>query len=188
MKTFQEQKNNSAKPLLWVSMISMSMVFAGLTSALVVRKAEGNWLEFDYPIWFYLSTLLIILSSFTINWAKQSVKINNLEKANQALKYTFNLGLIFTFTQFLTWYFLIKDGIYFTGFASNASGSYLYVLMVTHLMHLFAGLIALRVTKKNLINGLYDSSNYLGLELTTIFWHFLDILWVGLFLFVEFYF
>ena len=74
MKTFQEQKLNSAKPLLWVSMISMSMVFAGLTSALVVRKAEGNWLEFDYPIWFYLSTILIITSSFTVNWAKNSVR------------------------------------------------------------------------------------------------------------------
>ena len=96
--------------------------------------------------------------------------------------------MVFLLIQILTWYFLIQSGIHFTGFGSNASGSYLYVLMVTHLMHLFAGLIALRVTKKNLINGLYDSSNYLGLELTTIFWHFLDILWVGLFLFVEFYF
>ena len=188
MKTFEQKQKDSKKPLLWISMVSMTMFFAAFISAIIVHKADGNWDEYKLPIWIYLSTIIIIISSFTINLAKQSVKINNLEKANRALKYTFNLGLIFTFTQFLTWYFLIKDGIYFTGFASNASGSYLYVLMVTHLMHLFAGLIALRVTIKNLKNGVYDSSNHLGLELTTIFWDFLDILWVGLFLFVEFYF
>ena len=71
MTTFEEQKKKSAKPLLWISMISMAMIFAGLTSALVVRKAEGNWLAYDFPIWFYISTALIILSSFTMNWGKE---------------------------------------------------------------------------------------------------------------------
>lgn len=187
MKTFEQKQKDSKKPLLWISMVSMTMFFAAFISAIIVHKADGNWYEYKLPIWIYLSTIIIIISSFTINWAKQSVKINNIEKANRALKYTFNLGLIFTFTQFLTWYFLIKDGIHLSE-KSFASGSYLYILMITHLLHLFAGLIAIRVTRKNLKNGLYDSSNHLGLELTTIFWHFLDILWVGLFLFVEFYF
>ena len=85
MTTFEEQKKKSAKPLLWISMISMAMIFAGLTSAYVVRKAEGNWLEFEFPIWFYISTVLIILSSFTINWAKKSIKNDDLEKAKKAL-------------------------------------------------------------------------------------------------------
>lgn len=187
MKTFEQKQKDSKKPLLWISMVSMTMFFAAFISAIIVHKADGNWYEYKLPIWIYLSTIIIIISSFTINWAKQSVKINNIEKANRALKYTFNLGLIFTFTQFLTWYFLIKDGIHLSE-KSFASGSYLYILMITHLLHLFAGLIAIRVTRKNLKNGLYDSSNHLGLELTTIFWHFLDILWVGLFLFIEFYF
>ena len=187
MKTFEQKQKDSKKPLLWISMVSMTMFFAAFISAIIVHKADGNWYEYKLPIWIYFSTIIIIISSFTINWAKQSVKINNIEKAHRALKYTFNLGLIFTFTQFLTWYFLIKDGIYISE-KSFASGSYLYILMITHLLHLFAGLIAIRVTSKNLKNGLYNSSNHLGLELTTIFWHFLDILWVGLFLFIEFYF
>ena len=84
-------------------MVSMTMFFAAFISAIIVHKADGNWNEYKLPIWIYLSTIIIIISSFTINLAKQSVKINNLEKANRALKYTFNLGLIFTFTQFLTW-------------------------------------------------------------------------------------
>ena len=71
MTTFNEQKNNSSKMLLWISMISMSMLFAGLISAIILRKAEGNWLDFDYPIWFYISTILILISSFTINLAKK---------------------------------------------------------------------------------------------------------------------
>jgi len=74
MTTFEEQKKKSAKPLLWISMISMAMIFAGLTSAYVVRKAEGNWLDFEFPVWFYFSTVFIILSSFTINWAKIVLK------------------------------------------------------------------------------------------------------------------
>jgi cytochrome c oxidase subunit 3 len=188
MKTFEQKQADSKKPLLWISMVSMTMFFAAFISAIIVHKADGKWLEYKLPIWIYISTIIIIISSFTINWAKQSVKINKVEIANRALTYTFNLGLFFALTQFLTWYFLIQNGIHFTGFGSNASGSYLYVLMVTHLLHLFGGLIAIRFTKKNLKNGLYDSNNYLGLELTTIFWHFLDILWVGLFLFIEFYF
>ena len=95
MTTFEEQKKKSAKPLLWISMISMSMVFAGLTSALVVRKAEGNWLVFDYPIWFYISTALIILSSFTMNWAKNNVKKDNLDMANKGFLMDFIIRLRF---------------------------------------------------------------------------------------------
>ena len=102
-------------------MISMSMVFAGLTSALVVRKAEGNWLVFDYPIWFYISTALITLSSFTMNWAKNNVKKDNLEMAQKGFLWTLALGLCFAFSQYLTWGALYNEGVYFTGPGSNAS-------------------------------------------------------------------
>ena len=74
MKKFEQQNNRTAKPLLWISMISMAMIFAGLTSAVVVRKAEGNWLDFDFPIWFFISVLIIIASSFTMNWANKNIK------------------------------------------------------------------------------------------------------------------
>ena len=184
MKTFQEQKNNSAKPLLWVSMISMSMVFAGLTSALVVRKAEGNWLEFDYPIWFYLSTLLIILSSFTINWAKNNIKKNQLDTAYKAFKWTFGLALGFSLSQYLTWNALYNNGVYFTGPGSNASGSFLYVLTLLHLLHLAGGMISLIITTIKAKKEIYSSSNLLGVELCVTFWHFLDFLWLYLFLFL----
>ncbi len=184
MTTFEEQKKKSAKPLLWISMISMAMIFAGLTSAYVVRKAEGNWLDFEFPIWFYLSTVFIILSSFTINWAKKSIKNDELEKAKKGFNYTLILGLAFALSQYITWKVLYTNGVYFTGPGSNASGSFLYVLTLMHLFHLGGGLLALVYTTYKAKKGAYSSNNYLGVELCSIFWHFLDFLWLYLFLFL----
>lgn len=184
MTTFEEQQKKSAKPLLWVSMVSMSMVFAGLTSAYVVRKAEGNWLDFEFPIWFYLSTVFILVSSWTILKAKKSIKANQNEKAVKFTKATFFLGLAFALSQFLTWDTLTSQGVYFTGPGSNASGSFLYVLMLLHLFHLAGGVIALCVSWFKTAKGKYTPENTLGFELTVIFWHFLDFLWLYLFLFL----
>ena len=184
MKTFNEQKKNSAKMLLWISMISMTMVFAGLISAIILRKAEGNWLEFDYPIWFYISTILIIISSFTVNSAKNNIEKDQIKPAEKKLKWTLILGLGFALSQTLIWSSLFDDGVYFTGPGSNASGSFFYVLTLLHLLHLIGGVIALIITYKNLVFGLYSSQNTLGIELCAIFWHFLDFLWIFLFLFL----
>lgn len=184
MTTFDEQKKKSAKPLLWISMISMAMIFAGLTSALVVRKAEGNWLQFDFPIWFYISTVLIIASSFTMNWAKNSIKKDNSDSARKGFNFTLILGLGFTLTQYLTWQVLYDKGVYFTGPGSNASGSFLYVLTLLHLLHLAGGVIALLITFYKFNKGEYTSKSLLGVELCAIFWHFLDFLWLYLFLFL----
>lgn len=184
MTTFNEQKKNSAKMLLWISMISMTMLFAGLISAIILRKAEGNWLEFDYPIWFYISTILIIISSFTINSAKNNIEKDQIKPAEKNLKWTLILGLGFALSQTLIWSSLFDGGVYFTGPGSNASGSFFYVLTLLHLLHLIGGIIALIITYKNLVFGLYSSHNILGVELCAIFWHFLDFLWIFLFLFL----
>lgn len=186
MTTFEEQKKKSAKPLLWISMISMAMIFAGLTSAFVVRKAEGNWLDFDFPIWFYISTAAILLSSLTMHWAKKNIKIDDSEKAYKGLIYTLVLGLIFALSQYLTWQMLYKNGVYFTGPGSNASGSFLYVITLMHLFHLFGGIFALGFTAVKMKLGKYSSTDHLGVELCAIFWHFLDFLWLYLFLFLLF--
>ena len=76
MTTFEQQKKKSAKPLLWISMVSMSMVFAGLSSGYIVAKSE-SWLFYDIPIWFYISTIFIVASSFTMHKAKMLVKTDN---------------------------------------------------------------------------------------------------------------
>ena len=164
-------------------MASMVMLFAGLTSAYVVRKAEGNWVEFTLQKMFTLSTIVLIISSFTMHFALMYVKRNKLNMVKTAVLVTLGLGLAFVFMQFYAWTILVKNGIYFVG---NPSGSFLYVLSGLHLVHLFGGIIAMIVIATKAILEKYTPQNYLGLQLGAIFWHFLDLLWVYLFLFVAF--
>jgi|SRR5688572_17436133 len=169
------------KILLWLAMVSMVMIFAGLTSGYIVRQADGNWQIFDLPNIFYVSTIVIILSSISMQWAFMSVKKDNLAQLRTGLMITLGLGLTFSFTQFMAWSKLVDIGVFFVG---NPSGSFLYVLTGLHLAHLFGGIIYLMVLITRSIQGKYHSGNYLPVELGTIFWHFMDGLWVYLFLFL----
>jgi cytochrome c oxidase subunit 3 len=178
--------NKASKPLLWVGIISITMMFAGLTSGYVVRADNGNWLIFNLPNAFYLSTAVIITSSITLFFALQMAKKDNKKGTILGLLVTFVLGLVFTYSQFVGYGELMDKHIFFAGKSANASGSFLYVLTFMHLLHLFAGLIVVLITLKNSIKGQYTAQNTLGLELCSIYWHFLDILWVYLFLFLYF--
>lgn len=179
-------KRKAAKPLLWVAITSIVMLFAGLTSAYVVRADNGNWLLFNLPNAFYLSTAVIVASSITLFMSLQMAKKSNKMGTIIGVLLTFVLGIVFTFAQFDGYSELTAKGIVFAGKYSNAAGSFLYALTGLHLLHLFGGLISLFVTLINSMRGKYTAGNTLGLELTSIYWHFLDILWVYLFLFLYF--
>ena len=172
------------KQLLWGGMAGIGMFFAGLTSAYIVRKAEGNWLFFELPSSFWYSTIAIVVSSLLLTFSVSRLKKN--KSISQVIFIVFILGLIFTFFQFRGWQSLVEQGVYFTGEGSNPSGSFLYVLTVAHLVHVLGGLIALLVTLINAKAERYSSSNYLGLELTSIYWHFMGFLWVYLFFFMKY--
>jgi cytochrome c oxidase subunit 3 len=177
-------KRKAAKPLLWVAIASIVMLFAGLTSAYVVRADNGNWLLFNLPNAFFLSTAVIITSSITLFMAVRMAKKNHKTGTIIGVLLTFILGIVFTYTQFAGYHELTAKGIVFAGKYSNAAGSFLYALTGLHLAHLFGGLISLFVTLINSMRGKYNAENTLGLELTSIYWHFLDIFWVYLFLFL----
>ncbi len=189
MQTVVQQEENNAtgiptpKILLWLGMVGMVMLFAALTSAYVVRKAEGNWIEFTLPRMFTLSTLAIIISSFTMQYAIYAVKRNQFNNIKIAVITTLGLGLAFIFMQFIAWTTMVNNGIYFVG---NPSGSFLYVLSGMHILHLVGGILALIVISVKSIQEKYTSENFLGLQLGAIFWHFLDLLWVYLFVFVSY--
>lgn len=180
------RERKAVKALLWVSLISIFMLFAGLTSAYIVRQAEGNWLEFALPRMFYYSTAIILVSSITINWAMSSAKKDNQKNLRIALLLTLALGLTFVFLQVSGWKELIALGIFFGGDGSTASGSYMYVLSGVHLAHLIGGIISLLIVLFNAFKGKYNPANLFGLQLCSIYWHFLDILWIYLFLFLLF--
>ncbi len=171
------------KILLWISMVSMVMMFAGLTSGYIVRQAEGNWFQFELPLVFYVSTAFILMSSFSMQWAMKGVKRGQGGQLRTGLIITLGLGLAFTFTQFAAWSKLVDMGVYFTG---NPSGSFLYVLTALHLAHVVGGILFLMVVTARSIQGKYNKENHLPVELCTIFWHFLDGLWIYLFFFLTY--
>ncbi len=175
-------KNNTSKQLLWVGMAGISMFFAGLTSAVIVRSAEHGWNSIDMPIWFWRSTIAIVLSSILLIIAQNQVK-----KGNTPTVYIVGalvLGLFFGYCQLMGWKQLTAEGMYFIGEGSNPASSFLYVITFAHLLHVIGGLIALLVTSVKAVQSKYTKENYLGIELTSIYWHFLDLLWVYLFVFL----
>ena len=175
------------KMMLLFSMLSIAMTFAGLTSAYIVSKSRPDWLkDFELPFAFVVSTLVIILSSISIYIAKKSVKNNEVSKTTLWLLITFGLGIIFVISQFSGFNELIGLGYFFTGAQSTITTSFLYVLTVLHLAHLFAGLIVLIVVTINNYKNKYKTEK-LGFELAVTFWHFLGILWLYLFVFLYFF-
>ena len=182
----KQAKRKSAKPMLWVSMISMTMMFAGLTSAYVVSRKRSDWVSFDLPLAFYTSTALILISSITFLLAKFFIKKDNRQLTTVFLASTLILGIGFVYFQFEGFKELFNSGLFFAGAKSTVKASFIYGIVLTHLAHIAAGIIVLLVVLYNHITKKYTSVNYLGLELGAIFWHFVDILWIYLFLFFYF--
>lgn len=188
IREHNERKGKSYKMLLWFAMVSMFMMFAGLTSAYVVSASRPDWInDFVLPTAFTISTVVIVLSSLTFHLAKNAIKNDNRSLATTMLMVTLVLGLTFVAAQFYGFSQVIAEGYYFTGAESTVTTSFLYIVAVVHLVHLFAGLIVLLVVIYNHFKQKYNPSQTLGIELGAMFWHFLDILWVYLFLFFYFY-
>ncbi len=183
---YKQAKRKSAKPMLWVSMISMTMMFAGLTSAYVVSRKRADWVSFDLPNAFYTSTILIILSSLTFILAKYYIKKDNRKLTTIALLSTLILGIGFVYYQFHGFNQLFDAGFVFAGAQSTVKSSFIIGISLAHIAHIAAGIIVLLVVIINHFNSKYSSKDSLGLELGAIFWHFVDILWIYLFLFFYF--
>ena len=173
-----------AKNLLWLGIVGMVMLFGGFTSAYVVRHEKGEWLQFPIPAIFYFSTATILLSSLTLTWAQNAIKNNNPDRLKIGVLVTFAVALLFVYLQFAGWKQLIFSHIYLTGPGSSASGQFFYILTFMHLLHLIGGVIALIVVSIKALRVRYSAADYLGVQLASIYWHFLTVLWVYLFLFL----
>ncbi|ESU29519.1 alternative cytochrome c oxidase polypeptide CoxO [Flavobacterium limnosediminis JC2902] len=183
-----DRKAKSYKMLLWFAMISIVMVFAGLTSAYVISKSRPDWLnDFTLPSAFIASTVVMLLSSLSFHLAKKAIQKDDRKATTMCLLATLVLGLAFVYLQFEGFSQVVASGYFFTGSESTITTSFLYVVVIVHLAHLFGGLMALLVIIYNHFKQKYNSTQTLGIELGAMFWHFLDFLWLYLFLFFYFY-
>lgn len=184
----KERNARSAKLLLFFAMGSMTMMFAGIVSAFVVSKSREDWsIDFQFPSAFYFSSLAIILCSVTFFMAKKSIQKDNRSATSYFLLATLFLGISFVILQFKGFQQLMESGYFFAGAESNIATTFLYVIATFHLFHLGGGLISLSFIIYNHFKQKYNSSQSLGIELGAMYWHFLDFLWLGLFLFLYFF-
>lgn len=185
-KISHDDKIGSAKRhMLLVSMASMVMIFAALTSAYIVRKDAKDWEEIQLPSVFFFSTVLIILSSFVLHYACVQAEKGFFRRSSFCVLMVFSMGVIFSYLQFEGFDRLVEKGIFFTGSKSKISGTFVYVLTVVHLAHLFAGLIGLTFSYVRRRGGRHRN-DVRGLWNVALFWHFLGGLWVYLYAFMYF--
>lgn len=168
---------------LWLFLVSVVMIFAAFTSAYIVRRGEGNWLDFDLPVIFYYTSGVIVLSSITMQWAYYAAKRDNLDILKIALILTSILGLAFLVGQLVAWSDLIDHKVYFVG---NPSGSFLYVLTGVHGLHLVSGLVFLIIVLVLAFKYEVHSKSLVRIEMCATYWHFLGALWLYLFLFLSY--
>ncbi|MFD0860983.1 heme-copper oxidase subunit III [Sungkyunkwania multivorans] len=186
--TVQQKNARAKKMMLLFLMVALTMSFAAWTSAYIVSSSRPDWLsEFALPNIFFISTGVLLMSSITFHLVKTAIKANKRGLASILLLLTLMLGITFIRLQFVGFQEIIDAGYYFTGPGSSITMSYVYVITAVHIVHVIAGLIVLLVVTINHFRGKYKPGQTLGLELGVMFWHFLDVLWVYLFLFLYFF-
>ena len=172
---------NPKKFALWLFIVTVIMIFAALTSAYIVRQAEGNWFVFDLPQLFWINTGIILASSLTMHWAYLSAKRDNLETVKTATIITTVLGLAFLVGQYMAWGSLVASKVYFVG---NPSGSFVYVLSGLHGLHIVGGVVFLLILLGSTWKYKVHSKNLNLIEMCATYWHFLGGLWLYLFVFL----
>ncbi|HEY5692857.1 MAG TPA: cytochrome c oxidase subunit 3 [Cyclobacteriaceae bacterium] len=166
---------------MWIFAASVGMLFASLTSAYIVRQAEGNWLLFNLPNLLYWTSGVIMVSSVTMQMAYYAAKKNMLDRVKSLIVMTMVLGMLFLVGQVFAWRELVAQSVYFVG---NPSGSFLYVLTGLHGLHIVSAIIYLILVLAAAYRFKIHSKSLDMIEMCTTYWHFLGGLWLYLFIFL----
>jgi len=176
----QNKKIHPHKFTLWVGIGSIIMMFAGLTSAYIVKREQPGWTSYTTPIAFYYSTLTILISSFTIILAGKAFRERAMVRYKKLVLATIVLGLIFILLQWLGFRHLWMTG---TNFHGSGAGQFLYIIAGLHVLHVFGGVIALFTLYLRSRNTRIRSYNPVPVDVVSTYWHFVDVLWIYLFIF-----
>jgi cytochrome c oxidase subunit III len=177
----RHNKIHPHKFTLWVGIGSILMMFAGLTSAYIVKRNQANWLTFDLPVAFWYSTAVIIASSLTIWMALNAFKERAMSRYRTLMAVTVVLGAIFITLQVIGFQQLWAKGI---TLQANVSYSFLYVIVGLHAVHVIGGIIALIVMALKAYSTKMKNYSPVPLEVMSTYWHFVDILWIYLLIFL----
>lgn len=177
----QRNKIHPHKFTLWVGIGSIMMMFAGLTSAYIVKRNQANWVTFELPVVFWFSTAAIVLSSITLVMASKAFKVRAMGKYRNYVIATLALGVLFILLQVAGFRQLWQAGITLTG---NVSYSFLYTIVGFHAAHVLGGIIALVVMSLKAFSSKVRNYSTVPVELMGTYWHFVDILWLYLLIFL----
>lgn len=179
----QKQRIHPHKFTLWVAMGSIVMMFAGLTSAYIVKQNQANWLEFELPRIFWYSTAVILLSSVTAHLSVKAFKAREMGRYRSLITVTALLGVAFIVMQYAGFRDLEARGIALIGPKSNSASSFILVITGLHMLHVLGGVIALLVIFVRAYSAKLKNYSPMPIELAATYWHFVDILWIYLFVF-----
>lgn len=179
----QRSKIHPYKFTLWVAIGSILMMFAGLTSAYIVKRAQANWALLEIPMVFWISTLVIVVSSGTIHLARRSFKERDMARYRSLLGVTTLLGLAFLILQVIGFLSYGRQEIRLIGAGSNASYSFLLAIASLHGVHVLGGVITLVVMYLRNRRQRIRSYSSVPIDVASTYWHFVDLLWIYLFIF-----
>jgi cytochrome c oxidase subunit 3 len=176
----QRKKIHPHKFTLWVALGSIVMMFAGLTSAYIVKGSQPNWVTVEMPAVFYYSTFVIVFSSITIQMSLKAFKERNMKLYRRLITLTAILGVLFIGLQLAGFSELWQHGVDFRG---SGAGQFLYIIFGLHALHVLGGVIALLIIFIKAYSSKVRNYNPVSIELASTYWHFVDLLWIYLFVF-----
>ena len=181
VSTQQTRKLHPHKFTLWIALASIIMMFAGLTSAYVVKSSAPNWEEIDTPKLFYISTVVLLASSLTMQMALRAFKQRHMQQYRVLISVTTVLGIAFVVLQYFGFRWMWAHGVHFKG--ASGQGQFLYVIAGLHALHVVGGIVALTVMALKAYFSNRRNYNNVPVEMAATYWHFVDALWLYLLVF-----
>lgn len=175
------RKMHPHKFTLWVAIASILMMFAGLTSAFIVKSNLVGWRTVTMPDIFWISTGVIVASSITMQMAVRAFRQRAMQQYRLLTAVTVLLGLGFVVLQYMGFHELWENNIRFIG--ASGAGQFLYVIFGLHAIHVIGGVVALVVMFMKAFFGRVKQYSAVPVEVMATYWHFVDILWLYLLVF-----
>lgn len=175
-----EHRIHPHKFTLWVAIGSIIMMFAGLTSAYIVKSGQAGWQEVKTPTVFWFSTAVLLISSITIQSSLRAFKQKEMRQFRTLFLITLLLGITFVVLQWTGFMYLWNRGVHFEG---SGAGQFLYIIFGLHALHVLGGIIAMLVIAIQQYFSKNRSYNSVPIEVMITYWHFVDILWIYLLIF-----